>query len=149
MKYDEFGREIPDQTPVEIPIGFKRPLTLQEEIQRAIRGEMSRQAAAEGMESFEEANDFDTEDVLDDPRSNHEIMEEDEFQARERAMLDRADKEIEDHGKRDGRKGGVVDPGSGNGGDRSGHRDNDAGEKGGKGDVGSGSGKSKAGDDAA
>lgn len=62
MQYDKQGRECPDPTPLEIPAGFNRPPTLQEQIERCIRRHMSAQAEAEGFESFEDANDFDTGD---------------------------------------------------------------------------------------
>lgn len=63
--HDEKGREIPDQTPVALPIGWKAPPTLHEQIQRYIRNEVSRQAAEAGSESFEEADDFYVEDDPD------------------------------------------------------------------------------------
>lgn len=72
-KYNEFGEEIPDDTPVEMPLNFTRPLSIQEEIQRSIRTELSRQAVEQGEESFEEADDFD---VLDEPElvSQYELL---------------------------------------------------------------------------
>lgn len=73
-KYDAQGREIPDPTPVSVPGGFVRPLSIQEEIRRAIRGELSRQAAEDGLETFEEADDFDV-DEEGDPLSPYEIPE--------------------------------------------------------------------------
>lgn len=62
MKFDTYGREIPDPRPVELPTGLRVRPTLQEEIQRYIRAEMSLRARDQGMETFEEANDFDIED---------------------------------------------------------------------------------------
>lgn len=67
-------KEYPDPTPVEMPLGFKRPPTLQEEIQRIIRVQMSQQARAEGFETFEEADDFAV-DEDPDPLSAYEVME--------------------------------------------------------------------------
>lgn len=64
-QYDERGREIPDNTPVEIPLGWRRPLTLQEQIQRHIRVEFSQLASSRGFESFEEADDFDVDEDPD------------------------------------------------------------------------------------
>lgn len=61
-KYDEHGREIPDSTPVEIPLRFTKPLTLQEEMRRMLRNEFSMMAQSQGMETFEEADDFEVED---------------------------------------------------------------------------------------
>lgn len=72
--YDKKGREIPDQEPIEVPLEFKRPPTLQEEIKRYIRVEMSRAAEEEGLETFEEADDFSDDDD-DFPLSQHELTE--------------------------------------------------------------------------
>lgn len=65
MRYDRQGRELPDPTPLEIPAGFARPPTLAEQIERCFRQVVSRNAAARGHETFEEANDFEVDD--DDP----------------------------------------------------------------------------------
>lgn len=62
MKFDEKGREVLDPTPIEVPLSFRRPLTMQEEIQRMVRQELSRAAESSGFESFEESDDFDVED---------------------------------------------------------------------------------------
>lgn len=60
MKYDELGRELPDDTPVEAPVGLKRPPTLHEMIAMHVRSAVFAQRAAQvGMETEEEANDFD------------------------------------------------------------------------------------------
>lgn len=77
--FDEYGREIPDPRPVEIPDNYKRPPTLREQIQQAIRQEFSRVAAQHGAETFEEADDFDIED--DEPRSQWEL-DDDQYSAR-------------------------------------------------------------------
>lgn len=73
---DGSGRELHNPIPVAIPIGLNRPPTLQEQIQRVLRQELSRQADAQGHETFDEADDFDVED--DDqinPISQYEIHE--------------------------------------------------------------------------
>lgn len=64
--------EVPDKTPLEIPVGFQRPPSLQEQIQRLVRVELSDRASSEGMETFEESEDFG-EDDRDDPTSPHEL----------------------------------------------------------------------------
>lgn len=78
MSLDKHGREVPDPRPVEWPANLKRPLTLQEEIQRFVRVEMSQRAAEHGMESFEEADDFDVgdEDEWQSPYEMTEMQEE-------------------------------------------------------------------------
>lgn len=63
--FDELGRQVPDPRPVEVPVGLKRPLTLQEEIKRFVRSELSTRAAAEGVETFEEADDFELDEDPD------------------------------------------------------------------------------------
>lgn len=62
---DEDGMEVNNPAPLEVPEGFKRPATLLEQIRRVLRTEVSRQAAAQDMESWEEANDFAVEDEFD------------------------------------------------------------------------------------
>lgn len=73
-KHDEFGREIPDPTPVAVPAGWSRPVPLQQQIQAMIRTELSRKAVEDGQESFEEADDFDV-DEEPDPLSPYEMPE--------------------------------------------------------------------------
>lgn len=65
MKYNALGQELPDPDPIEIPAGFMRPPTLQEQIERCFRGIVSRAAQNSGHETLEEANDFEVDD--DDP----------------------------------------------------------------------------------
>lgn len=76
MKYNELGQELPDDTPLEMPLGMRRPLTLQEQIQAAVRGAVSRAAARNEMETFDEANDFDmVDDDFEDKVTVHEYRE--------------------------------------------------------------------------
>lgn len=72
MEFDQFGRELPDDTPVEVPLRFRAPPTLQEQIKAMVRNELSRAAAMMGEESFEEADDFVTGDE-DEPFSPYEL----------------------------------------------------------------------------
>lgn len=72
VMHDEHGREIVDDRPVEMPLGFKRPESLTEQIQRLVRGHLSRVAEQAGFESFEEAEDFDVEDDDIEPRTPFE-----------------------------------------------------------------------------
>lgn len=74
-KYDEFGRELPDPTPLSIPSGFRKPLSIHEQIKRFVREELSQVAEDHKAESFEEADDFDVEDEDPDPLSPYEIPE--------------------------------------------------------------------------
>lgn len=60
--HDEFGREIPDLTPVAIPANVARPESQESLIKRIIREELSMQASSQGFETFEESLDFDVDD---------------------------------------------------------------------------------------
>lgn len=67
------GQEVLDTTPVELPVGYKAPLPLAERMKQMIRDELSTAAAAEGFESWEEANDFDVGE--DDDRMFNDVDE--------------------------------------------------------------------------
>jgi len=70
------GREEkPDLTPVEWPLNLTRPLSLQDEIKRFVRSEMSMRAAEHGFESFEESDDFDVDDEDGNLASPYELTE--------------------------------------------------------------------------
>lgn len=56
------GKEVLDPTPVAIPAGMGKPESLVDTIRRLVRNEISHEAQSQGIESFEEANDFDVED---------------------------------------------------------------------------------------
>lgn len=68
-------REHPDPTPIEVPIGYKHPPTLREQMQMYIREELSVQAKAQGLGSFDEENDFEAEDPDIIPLSGYEVHE--------------------------------------------------------------------------
>lgn len=70
-------KEYPDPTPVEIAMELKRPETMDEKIRRIVATRISEQAAEQGSESFDEANDFDIKDdfEVDEPASPHEIFD--------------------------------------------------------------------------
>lgn len=66
------GREIPDPTPMEPPLGYKRSPSLAEQIRTMVRSEQLALAAeAAGAETFEEADDFNIGDDYD-PQSPYE-----------------------------------------------------------------------------
>lgn len=71
---DERGWEIPDPNPVEMPIGFERPESVEEMIQRMVRGGVSALAREAGYETFEEADNFEIEDEdgFNDPATPYE-----------------------------------------------------------------------------
>lgn len=70
---DPYGHELPDPTPLRLPSGFRRPETLQEQVARLVRTQISREAEEAGYETFEEAEDFDVDDDFD-PSSPFETI---------------------------------------------------------------------------
>lgn len=74
-KYNKEGQEVMDPTPLAVPVGFKKPLSLQEQIKRMIRTSISQDARDKGYESFEEASDFDIPDDPVEPDSPYEARE--------------------------------------------------------------------------
>lgn len=75
-QYNEKGQEIPDPTPIELPIGYKAPETLESMISRMVRVH-SLLAVKEGLESFEESDDFDDdENEMTSPYQMTQMQEE-------------------------------------------------------------------------
>lgn len=73
-KLSVFGREIPDPNPMEMPIGFKRPESLAEQVRRLVRTEeWEKLVRDQGFETFEESEDFDIGDDFD-PSSPYEVQ---------------------------------------------------------------------------
>lgn len=72
--YNEKGEEILDQTPVALPVGYKKQIPLNERIRSMVREEASRWAQENGNETFEEADDFN---IADDPVDPSTPWEED------------------------------------------------------------------------
>lgn len=69
-RQDDNGHESLSNKPMAIPVGFKRPETLAEQVARLVRHE--RLITDAGYETWEEANDFDVDDT--DPMSPHEMI---------------------------------------------------------------------------
>lgn len=72
MKYDEFGRELPDPTPAEVPLQFQ--MTPEDLFHRRMQEmllshALGQQIQAAGVESMVEADDFDVEEDIDLPLS--------------------------------------------------------------------------------
>lgn len=77
------GTPILDPTPLAPPIGYIKAPSMFDTVRDLIRGEnLKREALAAGMETFEEADDFDIEDEKPQLRSIHEHPE-DQPSARE------------------------------------------------------------------
>lgn len=65
--------EMPDPTPMDPPIGYKKQPTMMERVRELIRSEQLAAAIrSQGAETFEEADDFDTGEDDDDPYSPYE-----------------------------------------------------------------------------
>lgn len=71
---NENGQEVPNRTPVPLPPGYSSVLNRFDDIKAFIRSEVSRIAADEGAETFEEADDFDV-DEDPDPLSQYELQD--------------------------------------------------------------------------
>lgn len=56
------GEQILDNTPIEVPLGWNAPETMEMMIARMVRNEVSQAAVAAGRESLDEAYDFDIPD---------------------------------------------------------------------------------------
>lgn len=69
---DGHGWEVPDQTPLEVPAGFRKPETLAETVRRLTRGNLSDLADKNEFDSFEDAEDFEIPDDPDDPTTPYE-----------------------------------------------------------------------------
>lgn len=63
-KYNERGEELMDPTPIAVPFKFQQRSQF-DWMRQFIRQEVSRHAAEQGYESFEEANDFNVGDDFD------------------------------------------------------------------------------------
>lgn len=60
------GAEVLDDTPIEPPIGYNPQVPLHLQIREMVRSaRLAEEAAAAGMETFEEADDFDVDDDFD------------------------------------------------------------------------------------
>lgn len=87
------GAEVPDPTPMQPPIGYKRQPSLADQIRQMVISERLAQEAAEaGAETFDEADDFDVGDDYD-PTSPYEMDFDQASPAELRARRDAAMKE--------------------------------------------------------
>ncbi len=68
-------KEVPDPVPLAIPVGYETPPTMQEMIQQYVREELSVQAEADGLGTFEEEDDFELDDEEQMPLSGFEVTE--------------------------------------------------------------------------
>lgn len=76
-QYNAKHEEVPDPTPVEMPVGYERPESLQDMIARMIRTTSMLAAKSGQFETFEEADDFDdTDDEVKSPYQMTDMEEE-------------------------------------------------------------------------
>lgn len=68
------GKEILDDTPVEFPLGYEHPLSLDEKIAQAIRQNDFNKLNNQ-LETFEEADDFEVDDDLEEFTSQYETKD--------------------------------------------------------------------------
>lgn len=73
------GKELFNPTPIAIQTGPGRPLSIQDQIKRILRVEVSRQMEEQGEETFDESIDFEVGDPFDydDPITKYNLMVED------------------------------------------------------------------------
>lgn len=71
----EIGKEYPNPTPMEPPIGYVPSVPIYEQIRQMVRRELSQAAADEGFETMEEADDFDVDDDFDPSTPYEEAFE--------------------------------------------------------------------------
>lgn len=76
-KYNAQGQEVPDKTPIALPVGYSAPEPLEQMIARLVRAESSR-AHQQGKETFEEADDLELDDEpeLNSPHQFTDMQEE-------------------------------------------------------------------------
>jgi hypothetical protein len=60
-EFDELGRQIPDPEPIALPVGWVPEKSLRELLKEMIRDQLSDTAQNQGFETFEEADDFETD----------------------------------------------------------------------------------------
>lgn len=89
-RLDEHGREILDNTPVEVPIKFLQQPSLHDYVRSLVADERMRQELEDaGYETLEESEDFDTGEDEDLPLTRHEMEMTPEWQAmREQGVHD-------------------------------------------------------------
>lgn len=71
-QFDELGREIPDPTPVPHNSQVTRMGNIMSALSQFIQTELSRQAHDQGMDTEEEANDFDLDEEGEDTWTAYE-----------------------------------------------------------------------------
>lgn len=109
QRLDKFGREILSSEPVAVPAGLKPPVSMEERIRLAVSQMISQQAARDGLETFEEANDFDVDEEMFDPFTGRPFHDEevavndpnvhDAFQREEPVLREKASRGLSERRK--------------------------------------------------
>lgn len=75
VRFTVNGEQVLDITPIEVPIGWNPPETIEMTIARLVRNEVSRAAEAAGFDTLDEAYDFDTPegDEYEEHLTPHEL----------------------------------------------------------------------------
>lgn len=84
VRFNESGEEIPDNTPVVLPVGGRVPNNWKTHITQLVRKALNERAEETGHETFEEANDFDCpeeDDELDPTQYEENFDHEENFLA--------------------------------------------------------------------
>ncbi len=68
-------KEVPDPTPVAVPVGYEHPPTMTELIQRYVRLEVSQAASADGLGTFQEEDDFSVDEIDPLPMTAYAVNE--------------------------------------------------------------------------
>lgn len=97
--FNEKGEMIPENTPVELPIGYEHPEELKSMIRRMVTDAAFVAAQdAQGFDSEEEADDFDVMSEEDgEDRSEHEFteMQQEEVHEERRKRKEKRDEKVE------------------------------------------------------
>lgn len=70
---DDNGHEVVSNKPIDLPMGFKKPETLAEQVRRLVRSEQWNQHLGETAETFQEADDFEVGDDFE-PAAPYEMV---------------------------------------------------------------------------
>lgn len=106
-------QEEADGTPMEMPLGYKKPESLQAMMVRMLHDvEFQRRISARGMETIDEADDFELEDEdTMTPRTPYELEFDEETKREvlpaEKAMLDEARAAFDQHVKEKKKKAAI------------------------------------------
>lgn len=105
-KHDEFGFETPDPTPMTLPIGAEKPLTIEQQMARFLRGEFARQRQ-EMMPPDPLDNDDEDQEPLTQAELNAVVEDFENERAKTMRGADRSGSERPDSGDSDRQRGTV------------------------------------------